>query len=85
MTEGHKLPGTALWIILAMVVVLAEYPLSWGPSIFVCETAGEPPWLLAPMEVLYYPMVLIVRAWGKSWVLKPYIAYQDWWIRLAVE
>jgi hypothetical protein len=84
MTPSRKKPGVAFWATVVVVVALVAYPLSWGPAICVCETCGEPKWMVAAMDV-YLPMVWTVRRWGKTPIFKPYIAYTDWWIKLSAE
>jgi hypothetical protein len=55
MSEDHRKPGVQLWATVALAVVLAGYPLSFGPSCWVTSrlNAGE---LL--VSTVYRPMTL---------------------------
>jgi len=59
MTSTHK-PTSALWITLALVVMLVVYPLSFGPACWLMVN-HLPPVAVTILLVPYMPLMLVAE------------------------
>ncbi len=75
---SRKKPGVAFWATVGLVVVLAAYPLSFGPAIWVIEHNDLPAaWAFDAAEVLYRPIL-----WLEETGPKPISHAIDWYVEL---
>jgi hypothetical protein len=74
MTPDRKKPGIAFWATVALVVVLAGYPLSYGPAIWLANRGELPDWAFYALPYIYLPLNWLTRHSG--WCLK----LQDWYL-----
>jgi len=58
----RKHPSAAFWITVALVVVLAAYPLSWGPVTWLRTRHYIPNWLDRAVVLPYSPVFLLAKA-----------------------
>jgi hypothetical protein len=73
MTDRKK-PGVAFWATVVLVVVLAGYPLSFGPACWCADANWE------PVPPIYGPLVLLSDS-GPKWIKRPIL----WWVSLGKE
>jgi hypothetical protein len=77
MTPDRKKPGVAFWATVLVVVVLAGYPLSFGPACWISERTGIPSPVIA---TIYRPVTWAMNSGSlPRWIDQPYRKYFLWW------
>ena len=64
-------------VVLVLVVVL--YPLSMGPTTWICSYFHESPPVMRGFGIAYRPIVAAEMS-GPQWINDVMVAYRGWWI-----
>lgn len=75
-------PTAGFWIVVALVVVFALYPLSIGPALWLSFVLDQPAALNHAYWVVYDPVYAVIRDSPTS-IQMAAIRYQGWWANLA--
>ena len=67
---SRKKPGVAYWATVVVVVMLVAYPLSFGPTYWLCDHGILP---ITPVSFAYRPLVRII-VW-KTPILSPALGW----------
>ena len=78
MTSDSKKPGVAFCATVVVVVVLAAYPLAYGPFLRLYDRLVLPRWTERVLRTVYRPLSDFVSA-GPPAAVRPYQAYLRLW------
>jgi hypothetical protein len=82
MTDRKK-PGVAFWATVAVAVVLAAYPLSFGPVRYAYWKNDRPAWMGKAAGMFFWPHFWM-HEHGPQWLSRAISGYDDWWFRPPV-
>ena len=79
MNEERTKAGATFWLTVALVAVLAAYPLSAGPAEFwVSPKLRKFKWMTTTIDTIYAPLWWAFDR-SPGWVRKATGPYFDWW------
>jgi hypothetical protein len=75
----RKQPGVAFWATVMVVVLLALYPLSIGPVIWLADREMLPERVAEPVAVIFFPLEWAVGSSETTTAV--YAWYAGFWMR----
>jgi hypothetical protein len=75
---SRKKPGVAFWATVGLVVVLAAYPVSWGPTSWLLYNVEMSDQAVELVGILFYPIVWIGESSAAAASVMEW--YQSLWI-----
>jgi hypothetical protein len=76
-TDNSKQPGWIVWAVVSFTAMLALYPLSIGPIIWLHERELLPDWSSEPLAEFYFPVLWLAES--SHWVEAALEWYAELW------